>query len=306
MYLEGNIISFTELGEHYSGIILEKRDDSSLIVFDIYGNIKTIYTEDVISTDTEIALNLINNLLNYYKHHLNQKIEEEKIKQYRLELQEMNNRYNEKIKKCKLKIEAINKSKEEVLENLDVYTYTKINERFEEILNHNGKGYEILTDFTHSLKSVVFNRLYTLAEEGTFDIDKLEFINYFSDGTAYTQQPEYWSDEARCQAKALIKEIDKSLAIDKGVLYNTELDIEDSIIYGGALKDLTLVRNYRFIPKKYSNKKADIDEVFVEIADFAKEYLLEKSEDSKYPWQDGYNNMDNKVILFPWRGKSKQ
>jgi hypothetical protein len=306
MYLEGNIISFTELGENYEGIIIEKRNDSSLIVFDIYGNIKPIYRDDVINTNVEMNLNSINNLLKYYKHNLEQKKQEEMIKQYQIELQEINKRYSEKIRKNKNKIEEIKSTKVELINNLDVYTYTKINERFEEILNHKEKGYEIFTDFKHSLKEVVFNRLYTLAEEGTFDIDKLEFINYFSDGQPYTQHPEYWSSKAKNQTKMFIRKIDKELGIDASILYHTKLEIEDRIIFGGALKDLTLERNYKFIPKKLSNKKEEIDEVIFEITNFAKEYLLEKEGTGKFPWQEGYKNgSDNKVLIFPWRDKVK-
>lgn len=313
MYLVGNIISFTELGDSFEGIIIEKREDSSLIVFDIYGNIKTIYNEDIINTNVEMNLSLVNNLLKYYNYHLEQKKQEDRIKEHKIELedkirkhqieiQNITEMYSEKIYNHKNNVEQINYAKEELINDLDIYTYTKINERFSEILNHNEKGYEIFTDFKHNLDKVVFNRLYTLAKEGTFDIDKLEFINYFSDGQPYSQQPEHFSDIAKIQAKFFIKEIDKELGIDASVLYHTKLEIEDRIIFGGALKDLTLERNYKFIPKNISNKKDDIDEVFVEIAKFAREYLLEKEDVGKFPWQEGYeDNKDNKELIFPWR-----
>lgn len=304
MYQEGNIISFTELGDEYQGIILERRKDSSLIVFDIYGNIKTIYKEDVISTDIQVNIDSINNLLNYYNHHLDEKRQEETIIQYQMELNKINEKYREKINNVRWKIENIKKSKEDIIENLDIYTYSKLNERFNEILNNKATGYEIVTDFTHSVTSVVFNRLYTLAEEGTFDKDKLDFISYHSDGTPYIQEQEYWSIEARSQANSLIKEIDEYLKIDKKLLCKTDLEIEDRIIYGGAIKDLTLSRNYKFIPKNDSNKKDNIDEIFTDIGNFAKEYLIEADADKEviFPWQEGYNAKDNES-LFPWRNK---
>lgn len=300
MYLEGNIIAFTELGDEYKGIILEKRKDSSLIVFDIYGNIKSIYKEDVISTDVQISMDSINTLLNYYNHHLDEKRQEEAIIQYEIELKEINEKYRNKINNVRWKIGLINKSKENIIDNLDVYTYQKLNERFNEILDNKATGYEIVTDFTHSVTSVVFNRLYTLADEGTFDINDLDFIKYYDDGSAYTQELQYWSEKAKHQAKSFIKEIDENLNIDKNILTKNDLEIEDRIIYGGALKDLTLERNYRFIPKNSSNKKEDIDEIFTDISGFAKEYLIETDKNIIFPWQDGYVNKDN-TNLFPWK-----
>lgn len=300
MYLEGNIIAFTELGDEYKGIILEKRKDSSLIVFDIYGNIKSIYKEDVISTDVQISMDSINTLLNYYNHHLDEKRQEEAIIQYEIELKEINEKYRNKINNVRWKIGLINKSKENIIDNLDVYTYQKLNERFNEILDNKATGYEIVTDFTHSVTSVVFNRLYTLADEGTFDINDLDFIKYYDDGSAYTQELQYWSEKAKHQAKSFIKEIDENLNIDKSILTKNDLEIEDRIIYGGALKDLTLERNYRFIPKNSSNKKEDIDEIFTDISGFAKEYLIETDKNIIFPWQDGYVNKDN-TNLFPWK-----
>lgn len=283
MYLEGNIIAFTELGDEYKGIILEKRKDSSLIVFDIYGNIKSIYKEDVISTDVQISMDSINTLLNYYNHHLDEKRQEEAIIQYEIELKEINEKYRNKINNVRWKIGLINKSKENIIDNLDVYTYQKLNERFNEILDNKATGYEIVTDFTHSVTSVVFNRLYTLADEGTFDINDLDFIKYYDDGSAYTQELQYWSEKAKHQAKSFIKEIDENLNIDKSILTKNDLEIEDRIIYGGALKDLTLERNYRFIPKNSSNKKEDIDEIFTDISGFAKEYLIETDKNIIFP-----------------------
>lgn len=304
MYLEGNIISFTELGERYIGIIVEKRDDSSLIVFDIYGSIKTIYREDVISTDVEMNINSVNNLLKYYKYHLEQKNHEDIIINFQRELREIKERYAEKISIEHRIIDNLNDAKLELIDNLDVYAYAKMNEKFEEILNSNEKGYEICTDYKHSLKAVVFNRLYTLKEEGTFDVEKLDFISYFSNGEPYTQQPEFWSNQAKIQAKNLIKKIDKELGLDQNVLYLSKLEIEDRIIFGGVLKDLTLERNYKFIPKNLTNQKEEIDKVFYEIADFAKEFILEKNNEDKYPWQEGYESKENsKVLIFPWRDR---
>ena len=211
-------------------------------------------------------------------------------------------KYREKINNVRCKIENIKKSKEDIVENLDIYTYSKLNERFNEILNNKATGYEIVTDFTHSVTSVVFNRLYTLVEKGTFDKYKLDFISYHSDGTPYIQEQEYWSIEARSQANSLIKEIDEYLKIDKNLLCQTDLEIEDRIIYGGAITDLTLSRNYKFIPKNDSNKKDNIDEIFTDIGNFTKEYLIEADKEVIFPWQEGYNAKDNES-LFPWINK---
>lgn len=44
--------------------------------------------------------------------------------------------------------------------------------------------------------------------------------------------------------------------------------------------------------------------MFYEIADFAKEFILEKNNEDKYPWQEGYENKENnKVLIFPWRDR---
>ncbi|MGL6104873.1 hypothetical protein [Romboutsia sp.] len=297
MYSEGNLISFTELGDSYEGIVIEKREDSSLIIFDIYGNIKTVYREDVITTDIEMNINSVNNLLEYYKHHLDQKKYEEIVRQYQVELQELRKMYSEKIRKNTSIIEKIKDSKNELIEKLDIYTYTNINKRFDEILNSKIKVCEVFTDFTNSLTEILFNRLYVLAEEGTFDVEKLKFINYFNDGQPYTQQPKEWNDEAKNQANSLISKIDKELGIDTCNLYNTTLEIEDRIIFGGALKDLTLERNYKFIPNKISNKKEEIDKVLIEVSDFAKKYILDKDYIVQDLCED--DKPENKILIFP-------
>ena len=290
MYLEGNIISFTELGDTYEGIVLENRQDTSLLVLDIYGSIKTIYNKDVISTYANININSANNLLKYYKYHLEQNMCEEIIQTYQIELREIKEKYAAKIGENHHIIRKLDEDKLKVIDNLDVYTYSKINERLAEILDSDERGYEIFTDYKHSLNKVVFNRLYTLAEEGTFD-EKL-----------YRQQQEDWSNKAKVQAYKYIKKIDKELNINSSQLEKTTLLIEDRVIFGGALRDLTLERNYNFIPKKISNNKDDIDEVFHEVADFAKSYILEKEE--IFPWRRNHKGkVGNNIVPFPWRVK---
>lgn len=99
----------------------------------------------------------------------------------------------------------------------------------------------------------------------------------------------------------MIEEIDKKLKIDKSILTKNTLKIEDRIIYGGALKDLTLERNYIFTPKNFNNKKEYIDEIFRDIGNFAKEYLIETNNEVKFPWQENSNNINDYKKAFPWR-----
>lgn len=303
---DGNIISFIELEEICEGIIIEKRDNSLLKVFDRYGNIRIIHSDDIFTNNVEMNINLINSLLNYYKCHLQEKKQEEMLRQYEIELKEINKRYSKKITEGINKLEEMKDIKIEIINNLDLYTYPKIHEKLGEILGYKGKIYEIFTDVKQNLKSVVFNRLYTLAQEGTFDIDELKFIDYLSDGQPYTQHSDYWSEEGRKQANMLIRKFDNKLGIDTSMLYHTKLETEDRIIFGGVLKDLTLERNYRFINKKPTNKKEEIDEILFEIASFADEYILERYDTEMFPWQVEYKGKDNnKLLKFPCKDKVK-
>ncbi|MGL5713728.1 MAG: hypothetical protein ACRCX2_11965 [Paraclostridium sp.] len=270
---EGQIISFKAFDDIYEGIILEIRDEK-VYMFDVYGNSKTITKEDVINSDVELNPNKIKVLVNYFKHYTCSEVIKHQLMMYKKELMRLQQVYKEKYAEyngVEVKIDSL---KKELIKSLDIYTHQNINEKFNNILNNRGKHFTILTDDKHRLVEIRFNRLYTVAKEGTFNVNELKFVNFFEDGNVYIEDESLWSDVAKNQVENIYDESNEGLREKSNMLNHVELKVSDRIILGGPIKDLTIEKEFIFVPNTLSNNKKDIDITLLEVANFSKEYIL--------------------------------
>lgn len=270
---EGQIISFKAFDDIYEGIILEIRDEK-IYMFDVYGNSKTITKKDVIETDVELKIDEIKVLVTYFKHYTCSEVIKHQLMMYKKEIMRLQKVYKDKYveyNEVEMKIDTL---KEGIINKLDIYTHQEVNDKFNNILNNRDKHFTIYTDDKHRLVEIRFNRLYIVAKENTFDVNELKFVNFFENGEIYIEDESLWSEIAKKQVQNIYDESNKGLKEKANMLNHTELKVSDRIILGGPIKDLTIEKEFRFVPKNLSNNKKDIDITLLEVANFSKEYIL--------------------------------
>lgn len=270
---EGEIISFKAFDDVYEGIILEIRDEK-IYMFDVYGNSKTITKEDIIDTDVEISMDKIKVLVNYFKHYTCGEVIKHQLIMYKKEILRLQQIYKDKYSEYNNVEVKIDNLKDDLMKKLDIYTHQQINEKFNNILNNRDKHFTIYTDDKHRLVEIRFNRLYTVAKKGTFNIKELKFINFFENGEVYIEDESLWSEVAKKQVQNIYNESNEGLKEKYNMLNHTELKVSDRIILGGPIQDLTIEKEFIFVPKNLSSNKKDIDIILLEVANFSKEYIL--------------------------------
>ncbi|MGL5507731.1 MAG: hypothetical protein ACRDB0_07505, partial [Paraclostridium sp.] len=240
----------------------------------VYGNSKTIIEEDIIEKDVELTTDKIKVLVNYFKHYTCAEVIKQQLMMYKKELVRLQKVYKDKYAEynnVEIKIDTL---KEDIIKQLDIYTHQEINEKFNNILNNRDKHFTIYTDDKHRLVEIRFNRLYTVAKKGTFNVKELKFVNFFEDGEVYIEDESLWSEVAKKQVQNIYDESNEGLKEKSNMLNHTELKVADRVILGGPIQDLTIEKEFIFVPKNLSNNKKDIDIILLEVANFSKEYII--------------------------------
>jgi hypothetical protein len=270
--IEKKIILLEYIDNICKGIVLEDKKDT-VLVFDEFGRNRIINRQDILDIDVEISKDLKEHMYKYYrqyKHTLNM---EDECRFYKKQLEEIKAAYSKNYNLLKEYSKELQDIKEETLDVLGLYRYEDINNKLSSMLKNDMKNYIIDINDRHLLEKITFNRLYTVAVEGTFDVKDLKFVGYFDDGGVYIEDSLLWDREAKEQAEAIYSNFNKMLLKKIKDIKDISLEIEDRLILGGPITDLTLEKNFSFKFLTNIRDKESIDKIILDIANFVNEYI---------------------------------
>lgn len=271
--LEKKIILLEYLDNICRGIVLEDKTDT-LLVFDEFGRNRVINRQDILDLDVEITKNLKDHMYRYYRQYKHVANVEDECRFYKKQLEEIKAAYSKNYNLLKEYSKELQDIKDETLDILGIYKYEDIQNKLSSMLKSDIKNYYIIDiNDRHLLEKITFNKLYTVAQEGTFDVNDLKFVDYFDDGGVYIQDSSLWSSEAREQAQAIYSSFNNKLYKKIKDFKDITLEIEDRLILGGPITDLTLEKNFTFKLLDNTRDKKCIDQILCDIANFVNEYI---------------------------------
>jgi len=273
--IEKKLILFEYINNISTGIVLEDRIET-LLVFDEFGRNRVINRKDVLDIDVQISKELKNHMYKYqrqYKHVVNAESECRFLKK---QLEEIKAVYSKNYNILKEYSQELQDIKDETLDVLGIYRYEDIYKKLSSMLKNDLKNYIIDINDRHLLEKITFNRLYTVAKEGTFDVEDLKFVDYFDDGGVYIKDNSLWDREAKEQAESIYSNFNNKLLNKIKEYKDISLEIEDRLILGGLIKNLTLEKNFTFKLLRSMKNKESIDIVIKDIASFVNEYINHK------------------------------
>ena len=270
--LDRKLILFEYLDHYCKGIVVDDKVDS-ILVFDEFGRNRKIQRKNILDIDVDIYEELKEHMYKYYRQYKYVVSIEDECRFYKRQLEEIKELFSKKYDLYKEYNRELQEIKDETLDVLGRYSYEDIRDKLSSMLNCDIKNYIIDVDERYFLVKITFNRLYTILEEGTFDVKDLKFVDYFDDGGVYIKDSLLLDREARQQAENIYSSVNKTLLEKSKNFKDLNLEIEDRLILGGPIKDLTLEKNYTFRLLKDIVDKEAIDEVISNIADFVNEYI---------------------------------
>jgi hypothetical protein len=270
--LEKKIILLEYIDNICTGIVLEDRKDT-ILIFDEYGRNRIINRQDILDIDIDISKDLKEHMYKYYRQYKHVSHMEDECRFYKKQLEEIKAAYSKNYNLLKEYNKELQDIKEETLDVLGIYRYQEIHKKLSSMLKNDIKNYIIDINDRHLLEKITFNRLYTVAEEGTFDVKDLKFVGYFDDGGVYIEDSLLWSVEAKGQAEAIYSNFNNMLLKKIKDYKNISLEIEDRLILGGPIKDLTLEKNFSFKLLENIRDKKSVDKTILDIANFVNEYI---------------------------------
>lgn len=270
--IEKKIILLEYLDNICTGIVLEDKKDT-LLVFDEFGRNRIINRQDVLDIDVKISKNLEDHMYKYYRQYKHTSNMENECRFLKKQLEEIKDAYSKNYNLLKEYSNELQDIKEETLDVLGLYRYVDIQNKLSSMLKNDLKNYIIDINDRHLLEKITFNRLYTVAKEGTFDVENLKFVGYFDDGGVYIEDSSLWDREAKEQAEAIYSNFNNKLLKKIKDYKDISLEIEDRLILGGPITDLTLEKNFSFKLLSHIRDKESIDKIILDIANFVNEYI---------------------------------